>query len=101
VEPTLPFDQVFVRAAYEPVVKHALEAAARWNAAFSRTHEDQARLAALREAEEDRRVSLMKAHQNEPGTTDVCRCGFTGYSTPGYLLHLYDVIEGDCQGGDW
>jgi hypothetical protein len=48
-----------------------------------------------RDWEERRRVQLMKDHSNEPGTTDVCRCGFIGYSTPGYLLHLYDTIKND------
>jgi hypothetical protein len=48
-------------------------------------------------AEDDRRVSLMKAHQPEPGTTDVCQCGEVCMSTSGYLLHLYDVVEDDHE----
>ena len=40
--------------------------------------------------------NLMRLHLNEPGTTSICRCGHQGYSTPGYLLHLYDVIAADA-----
>lgn len=47
------------------------------------------------DAETRRRDNLMRDHLNEPGTTSVCRCGHVGYSTPGYLLHLYEVIAED------
>jgi hypothetical protein len=88
-------DAMLVRAAYEPVVRSQLEAAVAWNRRFPRTREsiEKARLA---EQEEDQRIqSLMKAHQPEPGTTSVCRCGFSGYSTAGYLQHLYTVAVND------
>jgi hypothetical protein len=38
---------------------------------------------------------LMMQHRPVHGTTDVCRCGHNGYSTSGYLLHLYEVVERD------
>jgi hypothetical protein len=49
------------------------------------------------EDEDERRVSLMRDHQPVWGTTSVCRCGEIGYSTSGYLLHLYEVVEDDVK----
>lgn len=84
-----------VRAAYEPVVKARLRDMERWNEMFPETPGSRERMLAAQQAEDDRIVSLMTAHLNEPGTTSVCRCGHVAYSTPGYLLHVYTVAASD------
>lgn len=63
------------------------------------TEEQRARLDMLRDREMRRRESLMRDHLNEPGTTSICACGHVAYSTPGYLLHVYDVVAADVLGG--
>jgi hypothetical protein len=92
------FEAQFVRAAYEPVVRSMAESAARWNALYPRTPEDDRRRREREDAEDQRIITLMKSHGNEPGTTSMCLCGFVGYSTPGYLLHLYAVAVNDYVG---
>ena len=82
-----------VRAAYEPVVLDMLK---RTPILPPLTEEQRQRLRELEDAEMRRRENLMRLHLNEPGTTSICRCGHQGYSTPGYLLHLYDVIAADA-----
>ncbi len=84
-----------VKAAYDVVVRKALEDAARWNERFPVTDETRERWAKDVDDENNRRQNLMKDHMNEAGTTSVCRCGHSGYSTHGYLLHLYEVVEAD------
>ena len=86
-----------VRAAYDVVVAGQLRRAPLMPAL---SPEQRARLERLRDEELRRRESLMRDHLNEPGTTSVCRCGHVAYSTPGYLLHVYDVVAADVT-GDW
>lgn len=47
--------------------------------------------------EQDEAETLMLRHREEAGTTSVCRCGYNGYSTSGYLLHLYEVVQADVE----
>ena len=96
-EPPLPFEALLVKAAYEPVVKRQIEDAARWAVMFPVTPEERQRAADRQHAEDERIITLMRAHQPEPETTSVCRCGHVGYSTSGYLLHVYDVAVIDHQ----
>lgn len=97
-EPTLPFDDLIVRAAYEPAVNAMLQRTPLLDR-FAPTPEERRRREERAQAEDRRRVSLMRDHQSTSGTTSVCRCGHVGYSTSGYLLHLYDVIATDAAGG--
>jgi len=92
----LPFENL-VTAAYEPIIRRQLEDAERWATLFPRTAEDEYAAERREREEQDRRVSLMKDHMNAAGTTSECRCGHVGYSTPGYLLHLYEVIAADVD----
>ena len=48
-------------------------------------------------SEDDRALILMLEHRPLPGETSICRCGYVGYSTPGYLLHLYRVVALHAQ----
>jgi hypothetical protein len=84
-----------VRVAFQPAVERMLRQHALMRHYFPETEESREK-ARLAEQEEDQRIqTLMKAHQNEPGTTSICRCGYVGYSTPGYLQHLYTVAVND------
>lgn len=47
--------------------------------------------------EQDQAETLMFRHYTQAGTTSVCRCGYVGYSTSGYLLHLYEVVQADVE----
>ena len=83
-------------ASYDRVVREHLEAGTRLTP-FIQTPEFKAAWERAERVEQDRRVSLMRSHLTVPGTTDVCLCGHVGYSTPGHLLHLYDVIAADVD----
>jgi hypothetical protein len=85
-----------VKAAYEPVVARMLRQDALIARYFPRTPQDEERRREAEDREMRRRDTLMRDHLTEPGTTSVCRCGHVGYSTPGYLLHLYEVIAADA-----
>jgi hypothetical protein len=89
--PSIP---LFVAAAYDAMVEEHLKAGTALGP-FIQTPEFRERWMKAEHVENERRESLMKDHQNEAGTTSVCRCGHVGYSTSGYLLHLYDVVEDD------
>lgn len=97
-DPPNPELSLLVEAAYEGMVREQLLAAEKWNRMFPVTEGMRARWAAEWEVEQDRRLSLMKDHMQEAGTMPVCRCGHNGYSTSGYLLHLYEVIATDALG---
>ena len=85
-----------VREAYDPVVRDMLGRAPMLPPL---SEEQRARLRQVEDAEMRRRESLMRDHLNEPGTTSICRCGFVAYSTPGYLLHVYDIVAADALEG--
>jgi hypothetical protein len=92
VNPEIP---LLVSAAYDAVIRSHLEAGSRIAELFPLSDETRAKWEQQERDEMQRRESLMRDHLNEPGTTDVCRCGHVGYSTPGYLLHVYAVVEAD------
>jgi hypothetical protein len=92
--PSIP---LFVAAAYDQMIEAQLEAGARIAELFPLSDDTRRRWEEQEAEEMRRRESLMKAHLNEPGTTSMCLCGFVGYSTPGYLLHVYDVVEKDHE----
>jgi hypothetical protein len=95
---------LLVRAAYDAVVAEQLRAGSRIAELFPLSEETRARWEQQEREEMLRRDNLMRDHLTVPGTTSVCRCGFVGYSTPGYLLHVYEVIVADHQrqtGCDW
>ena len=90
--PSVP---LFVAAAYDRMIEAQLKAGARISGLFPLSEETRERWEEQEAEEMRRRESLMRLHLNEPGTTSICRCGFVGYSTPGYLLHVYEVVEDD------
>lgn len=47
--------------------------------------------------EQNQAETLMMLHRPEFETTSVCRCGHVGYSTSGYLLHVYEVVQADVE----
>lgn len=96
VEEPLPFPDLTVRAAYDAVVADHLRQGTAL-LPFIQTPEFRERWEEAERAEMRRREMLMRDHQPEPGTTSVCRCGHVGYSTSGWLLHLYDVVVSDHQ----
>lgn len=48
------------------------------------------------DAEFERRLSLMRDHQQSHEATSVCTCGRDFMSTPGRLVHLYSVVAEDA-----
>jgi hypothetical protein len=88
---------LFVAAAYDQMIQSHLEAGSRLAELFPLSDETRKRWEEQEEAEMRRRESFMRDHLNEPGTTSICKCGYVGYSTPGYLLHVYDMVEKDHE----
>lgn len=47
--------------------------------------------------EQNEAETLMMLHRPVFDTTSVCRCGHNGYSTSGYLIHVYEVVQADVE----
>jgi hypothetical protein len=92
--PSIP---LFVAAAYDAMIEEQLKAGARIAELFPLSDETRARWEEQEAEEMRRRESLMRDHQPSLGTTSVCRCGHVGYSTSGYLLHVYEIVEKDHE----
>lgn len=48
------------------------------------------------EDEFERRLAVMRKHQQSPEATSLCTCGKEFMSTPGRLVHLYSVVAEDA-----
>lgn len=90
--PSIP---LFVAAAYDALIEEQLEAGARWRQMFPITDEARALMREREQAENQRRVLLVEAHQPTHEASSDCCCGEHSESQAGYFLHLYEIVEDD------